>query len=371
MTRVLVVGQTPPPHGGQAIMIESLLAGRLPGVELFHVRMAFSRTMNEMGKPSGHKLLHAAHLIGSIVYGRFRHRASTLYYPPSGPSRGALLRDYALLVPTRWLFAKTVLHFHAGGTSEAYARLSLPEKLLFKLAFCGADCTIRTSPLSPDDGAALRSKLDVIVPNGVEDPFPASAPRPAVGGRPVILFAGLLCRSKGVDVLVEAARLLAASGVDFELRAIGAWQSAAYRASVRARIERLGLGDRITFPGVLTGADKARAFGEASVFCFPSYFEAETFGVAVLEAMAYAIPVVTTRWRGLPALVEDGATGFVVEVRDSVAVADKLRVLLADPERARAMGEAGRAVFVASYTREHYLARMREVFLQVAGEGAR
>jgi len=371
MTKVLVVGQTPPPHGGQAIMIQTLLEGRLPGVEMFHVRMAFSHSMDEMGKVSAYKILHTFSVLGAIVYGRFRHGTDTLYYPPSGPSRVAALRDFALLLPTRWLFRRTVFHFHAGGTGELFEQLSLAEKLLFKLAYGEPACSIRTSPLSPADGEAVRSRLDVVVPYGIEDLLARSAhvrQAPREQRRPMILFAGLLCRSKGVDVLLEAARVLAADGLDFEVQAMGAWQSAEYRACVLERVEQLGLADRISFPGVLTGPAKSQAFADASVFCFPSFFEAETFGVVVLEAMCFGLPVVTTSWRGLPALVQDGVSGFVVPIKDALATADRLRLLLEDPARGRAMGEAGRNIFLAGYTREKYLEHMRQVFLTVAGE---
>jgi len=56
--KILVVGQTPPPFGGQAIMIERLLEGKYKDTELFHVRMSFSREMNEMGRFSFFKIFH-------------------------------------------------------------------------------------------------------------------------------------------------------------------------------------------------------------------------------------------------------------------------------------------------------------------------
>ncbi len=123
MIKVLVVGQTPPPFGGQAVMIERLLRGNLPGIELFHVRMAFSRTMAEMGTMRWSKLFHLLGVIAKIVYHRVVHGVRILYYPPAGPNRVPMVRDLAILLATRWMFDKTILHFHAGGLSELYPRL--------------------------------------------------------------------------------------------------------------------------------------------------------------------------------------------------------------------------------------------------------
>jgi hypothetical protein len=109
MIRVLVVGSTPPPHGGQAIMIRKLLDGAYTRVKLFHVRMAFSQGLGDMGRFRFGKILHLFRVIFSILFARLRHGTTVLYYPPAGPTRGAMYRDWAILLPTRWLFKRVVI----------------------------------------------------------------------------------------------------------------------------------------------------------------------------------------------------------------------------------------------------------------------
>ena len=74
MTKVLVVGQTPPPFGGQAIMIERFVKCKMADVELIHVRMGFSSHMNEVGRVRISKILHMFALIFRIIYHRFASR---------------------------------------------------------------------------------------------------------------------------------------------------------------------------------------------------------------------------------------------------------------------------------------------------------
>src|SRR5690606_10050954 len=91
-----VAGQTPPPHHGQAIMIEKMLQGRYEGVVLHHVRMGFSETIEDVGGFRLRKVVELVRVIGRIVAGRLVHGARVLYYPPAGPSRLAMLRDMVI-----------------------------------------------------------------------------------------------------------------------------------------------------------------------------------------------------------------------------------------------------------------------------------
>jgi glycosyltransferase involved in cell wall biosynthesis len=173
----------------------------------------------------------------------------------------------------------------------------------------------------------------VVIPNGVEGAEPAApvelAPRPA------ILEVARLAEVKGQHVLLEAVAQLDAhlvlAGRDLEA-------GGAYERQLRARADELGIAGRVVFagprddvPGLLAGAD---------VFCLPSFEEG--LPLTVLEAMAQARPVVATAVGGTPEAVVDGETGLLVPPGDAGALAEALRSLLEEPERARRLGEAGR-----------------------------
>ena len=92
----------------------------------------------------------------------------------------------------------------------------------------------------------------------------------------------------------------------------------------------------------------------------------EPFGLPVVEAMAAGRPVVASRAGGIPELVADGRTGLLVEPGDPLALADALLTLLADPERARAMGAAGRKDAVAHWTWQRAADRLCAVYGSLA-----
>jgi glycosyltransferase involved in cell wall biosynthesis len=370
--KVLVVGQTPPPFGGQAIAIARLLKSDLADIQLIHVRMAFSSHMNELGHVRLSKIVHLFTLIARIIYRRFVDGTRVLYYPPAGSDRVPVIRDIVVLLSTRWLFDKTVFHFHAGGVSEVYQQLPRWQRWFFRRAYFGADAAIRCSALNPDDGRLLDAQREYVIPYGIDDPCPNSSeskfkPLGFSNTELRILFVGILRESKGVLDLIEACGKLAANDVPFQLEMMGQWHSEDFTAKANQRIQELGLNKNVRFLGVLTGDDKFAAFHRANVFCFPTFFNCETFGLVLLEAMACRLPVVSTRWRGIPSIVDEGSSGYLVEPRDVEALADRLTTLADDPELRERMGRAGRAKFEQEYTFPKYANRMRSALLQTAG----
>jgi glycosyltransferase involved in cell wall biosynthesis len=122
-------------------------------------------------------------------------------------------------------------------------------------------------------------------------------------------------------------------------------------AETRALVRELGLDDAVFLPGRL----EIRGWLErADVFVHTSRWEG--FGLVLLEAMLAGLPVAATRVSAVPEVVADGETGLLVEPGDAEALAAALDTLLANPERARELGEAGR-----NRARERFsVARMAE-----------
>ncbi len=368
MISILVVGQTPPPYGGQAVMIDQLLKSEFSDVELHHVRMAFSDDMDSIGHFNIRKVSHLFVVICKIFFARIKHRPDTLYYPPAGPDKVPFLRDAAILFSCRWMFKRTIFHFHASGVSELYSRLGPVEKILFRRAYWKPDVAIRTSARNPDDGAFLDATTNVVIENGLPTVYPRfkSEIESRVSNKVTrLLYVGALYESKGISVLIEACRLLKAGGAQFGLFCLGRFESAAYEAKVKAAIKLGGLDGMVSFPGVLTGDEKWRAYARANVFCFPSYFESESFGLVNLEAMQFGLPVVSTRWRGIPSVVEDGKSGFLVDIKSPEQTAEQLLILLNDDSLRQKMGHRGREIFIARYADDMWRERMNKV---LAGE---
>jgi glycosyltransferase involved in cell wall biosynthesis len=210
----------------------------------------------------------------------------------------------------------------------------------------------------------IERRRGIVLPNFVTPLTGASAGSAAldksssgVGGPPVILFLGGFLKIKGTHLLVSALHRLKTQGVDFRCilagpmrpRAGRKWKQSIrdlaarvgyrdYEAGVRAQIDRLGLGREITILPFTT--DTPGLFRRASVLAFPS--TRPHFARPVMEAACFGVPAVASRIGGVMDLVEDGATGILVEPGDADSLARGLGRMLAEPETAAAFGTAAR-----------------------------
>jgi glycosyltransferase involved in cell wall biosynthesis len=136
---------------------------------------------------------------------------------------------------------------------------------------------------------------------------------------------------KRLDVLLGAVSEV--SGL--QLRLVGGGPE---QATIAAEIAARGLGDRVTMPGPV--ADPAVALAESDVFVMTS--AAENCPMSLLQAMACGLPIIATRVGGIPEMVRDGVDGLLVPPGDVSALADALRVVVANPEAGRTMGKQAR-----------------------------
>ena len=167
----------------------------------------------------------------------------------------------------------------------------------------------------------------------------ARPPRTPEAVPPEILFLGRLGERKGVPVLIKALGLLAETGLAWRAVLAGDGDAAPYRAEV----ERLGLSARVTFPGWLGEAEAHAHLSRAALLVLPS--EAEGLAMAVVEAFAWGVPVVSTPVGSTPDILHDGVEGLMIPVGDAEALARALQRLIEDPASRRKLGANARATF--------------------------
>jgi glycosyltransferase involved in cell wall biosynthesis len=348
-------------------MIQELLDGQYAGIALHHVRLKFSRSIDEIGSFQVRKLFVLLKTLIDILIGRWRSHAQILYYPPAGPTFNPVLRDIFLLICTRWLFRYTVFHFHALGLPGIYPRLPWWLKPLFKLAYYDADLAIVMSASTASAGYDLAAKEVTIIPNGIPDStrLTPCALRQVRGGVARILFMGMLCEEKGLLTLIEACSQLQKAGLSFHLVCAGAFTSESFKKEVEQLIKTYSLTEVIQFPGVLRGAEKWQAFQEAAVFCLPSHHYSENSPVVLIEAMSFGLPIVTTRWGGIPDVVGASGGAFIVEPGLPSLVAEKLGVLIRDVGLRASMGSKNRVWFCDHHTLAKFRESMEMALLRV------
>ena len=167
----------------------------------------------------------------------------------------------------------------------------------------------------------------------------------ATGATGQVLFIGRLSQVKGMNVLLEAFAAVAPRHPHVRLTLVG---DGPERPALERQVTDLGLSERVRFLGFVSQQTVAEELDRSDVFVLPSF--AEGLPVVLMEASAACLPVLTTRIAGIPELVEDGESGFIVAPGDAESLADRLDRLLADPALRAAMGTAGRARVEEAFT---------------------
>ena len=170
-----------------------------------------------------------------------------------------------------------------------------------------------------------------------------------------VLFVGMDWERKGGPALVEAFGHVVKRLPDARLMIVGCEPDIAPSENVEI-VGKVGL------------EEVDQYFQDATVFCMPT--RREPFGIVFVEAIAHSLPIIATKVGGLSDIVEEGESGYLVDVDDPVALADQLTSLLQDPDLCHRLGRRGRQIYDEKYSWTKIFARIREV-VEEGGKMAR
>lgn len=222
-------------------------------------------------------------------------------------------------------------------------------------------------------GEWTREKIEVVHCGVDTDLFAPDAHRSGVDAAPLrILCVASMEKVKGHRYLVDACALLKARGVTFRCDLVG---DGPLLEEVCARIAAQALGDHIHVHGPRARPEVVRMLKDSDVLALASHPTAdgrrEGIPVALMEAMACGVPVVSSAISGIPELVDSGHSGLLVPSGEPVAIADALESLARDPGLRRKMGAEGRRKVVRDFNLASGAARMRTLFEEQVPRPAR
>lgn len=198
------------------------------------------------------------------------------------------------------------------------------------------------------------------------DPSQFTATGPSAEQPPLLLAVGRLVDYKGFRFLLKACRTMRDRGLEFRCRIIG---SGPEEASLRRLHAELDLEGVVELAGVVPHGEMADQFAEAAAFVLPCCVgqggEMDGIPVAMMEAMARGLPVVSTRLTGIPELVVDEGNGLLVAPEDPDGLAGALARMLVDRGLRVRLGEEARRTVVANYELDANTALLGEMLQRV------
>ena len=391
--KLLVFAHTPPPHHGQSYAVKMLLesfggdrrknpsAPSPLGIECYHVNARFSHGLEDVGEFQGKKIWLIFWYCAQAIWVRFRYGVKIFYYVPAPGKPVALYRDWLVMLLCRPFFSKIILHWHAAGLAKwLETAVASPTRSLTYRFLKNADLSIILSDFNRRDAEKMMPRRIAVVSGGIADPCPQFeqemlprrrarlaarqkifAGESAPNGRDEIvqvLFLAHCTREKGVFDAIEGVALANAkcaatqSPLRFHLTLVGAFADEAEERELRALLLRPDLQNWVECLGFVSAERKAQALAAADVFCFPTFYLAENQPGNLLEALAFGLPIVTTRWRSIPEMLPENYPGLVA-IRAPEQVAEAL-LQSAGRDDAAVLRE----IFLRKFTLEKNLAGM-------------
>ncbi len=363
MENILFILHLPPPVHGSSIVGQSIKNSQLinSSFDCYYINLLASRTINETGKMSFLKFFRYLGVWFKLLI-KLIERKPDICYLALSTTDAAFYKDVLLVALLRLFSVKRVYHLHNKGVSKGQTKMI--NKLLYQFVFKDADVVLLSNHLYQDIETFVPVSRVYICPNGVLDNANVM-PRLIADVKPVrILFLSNLIKSKGVLVLLEACFILQQKGIDFKCNVVGA-EGDLTTNQFNELILQNKLSSKVNYLGKKFGMAKQEIFESTDIFVFPTFYSNECFPLVLLEAMSASLPIVSTFEGGIPDIVEDGTTGYLVHQKDAEALVEKLVVLINNPDLRERMGKAGREKYENEFTLNVFENRMTEILHQI------
>lgn len=408
--KLLVFAHTPPPHHGQSYMVQTMLAAfggdrrrakrsSAPengyGIECYHVNARFSKGLEDIGKLQISKTLLILWYCLQAIWCRFRYGVTNFYYVPAPGKLVAVQRDWLVMWICRPFFKNVILHWHAAGLADWLETVAqIRTRAITFRAFRQPELSVVITKFNLADAQKLLSRRVRNVDYGILDPCrdfattvlprrrarwtarakllagepPTPTESAAAGSDPhlvKVLYLAHYMREKGLfaaaEGVVAANRILQErkSPVRLKLMAAGSFVTHEEQLAFEQLQRNPAFAGAVECLGFVSGAKKENALREADLFCFPTLYAAENQPITLIEAMAFGLPIVTTRWRSIPEMLPPGYPGLVAD--QTVEPIARALVELMTQES----GERLRQLYLDRFTLERHLASLAEAIRSV------
>jgi glycosyltransferase involved in cell wall biosynthesis len=362
----------PPPVNGGASFVgkmikESVCINKAFSTDFINLTTSFN--LAKVGKIKFGKYLTTIKIIGKVLLALNKNKYDLCYMTLTATGPG-FYKDLLIVAMLKLFRQKILFHFHNKGISNASGNSF--NNFFYRYTFKNVKCILISKRLYPDICKYVNPENVYYCPNGI--PSYATllhkdvVSKSSSGAICRLLFFSNMMVEKGVYVLLEACSILRDKHLNFECHFVGDWVDI-NKESFYKYISRNKLDKNVFAHGPKYDQDKLSYFEDADIFVFPTFFHNETFGLVNLEAMQHALPIVSTPEGGIPDVVVDGVTGFLVPQKDAQALANALEKLIVCPELRQSMGLAGNKRFYDLFTVDNFENNLKKILNKEVATG--
>ena len=317
--------------------------------------------------------------IYSIVEVWIKVSSCQTYYSTMATSFFGFIRDLLMVTFAKINNKKIILHLHGGGFEEFYEKSPKLVKLLIRFNIKNTDRIIVLGELLKKQfycvGDIIQEKL-VVVPNGltlgVSEPTRCVKSIKNIQSKEILYLSNMM-PTKGYKDLIKAIELLKNKGFDdIHLNLCGGFYDAKTEENNEIKSEKdlliylknLGLENFITYHGEVLGDYKKEQLERAHLFILPTYYPWEGQPLSIIEAMAFATPVISTYHKGIPELIENARTGYFVEARSPEQIASSVMKIFSDLDHYENMSRQSRVMYEKKFKQDVHLEKLINIIYE-------
>ncbi|MEP2278100.1 glycosyltransferase family 4 protein [Maribacter sp.] len=350
--KVLFILHFPPPVNGAAMVGQFIKDSEVikTNFDPDFVNLTASFNLKSIGKGGLGKIITILRILRNVFIKLINKKYDLCYMTLTAKGAG-FYKDFLIVLLLKCFRKKIVFHFHNKGIEKRSKKKF--DHFLYRFIFKNTSSIVLAPSLSKD----IEKYVDVaniyICPNGIpievesENIFLENTNR--YEGRCRFLFLSNMMKEKGVFVLLKALDELKRRDVNFECHFIGAWSGISEQEFNKV-VEELDLNNHIYAHGKKYGVEKSYFLLNTDVFVFPTFYHNECFPLVLLEAMQYALPIISTPEGGIADLVVDGKTGLLGEQKNINVLVNHLQEVAENENLRIDFGKAGRKRFEEYYT---------------------
>ena len=322
--------QLPPPVHGASMVNKTIEESALikSVFSPFFLDISVAREISDVGKFDLRKSLFVFVIFFRTIFSIIKIRPDQVYLTLS-PHGIALYKDGILAILVKLLGCKLIFHLHGKGINNE-VKDSAFKQFFYRAIFNNVN-VIHLSERLHNDVESVRDKSKNIysVANGIKPLVIDHAPER--GGVINFIYLSNLIRSKGADVLVNAAVILSKKySSKFNIKIIGKARDKEYLEELEKIIEDHSLSN-ISILGPLYGQDKVRELSKSHVFVLPTRYKNECFPISILEAMSAGLSVISTDEGAISDIIFDGVNGSIIKELSPESLAAAMEACILDP----------------------------------------
>jgi len=362
-SKILFILHLPPPVHGSSMVGQYIKDSKLVD-NAFHTRfinLSTSLTIDEIGKNPILKIGRYFKIVFKLIKYLLGFKPETVYLAITAKGVG-FYKDLPLALLVKLFGKKLVLHYHNKGVSNYQHKLL--DNLFYYILFKNSKVILLSERLYKDVSKYVKEENVFFCPNGIPVINPEEKISSKKNSVPKLFFLSNLIEAKGVYVLLDALKILNDCGVEFDCNLVGG-EGDISLMKLNKKINDLKLQNCVAYLGKKYNDDKYEIFQSSDIFLFPTFYHNECFPLVLLEAMMFGLPVISTNEGGITDIVKNGETGFIVDKQNQEKLAEKIKHLIDNPEKASLIGEKGRKHFLEKYTLEVFERRIVHILNQI------